>query len=107
MASQAKLSKSKHRSALRMPERTNGSKLKTQGRSVHSIQTREVDYAHQIQTPPSRFSDLPTTQAYKNISFIQKLTKGQRGGYKFLENMRRLEKDQNAGEKTGLCFHFV
>ena len=77
------------------------------GRSVHSIQTREVDYAHQIQTPPSRFSDLPTTQAYKNISFIQKLTKGQRGGYKFLENMRRLEKDQNAGEKTGLCFHFV
>ena len=53
------------------------------GRSVHSIQSREVDYAHQIQTPPSRFSDLPTTQAYKNISFIQKLTKGQRGDINF------------------------
>ena len=39
------------------------------GRSVHSIQTR--------------FSDLPTAQAYKNISFIQKLTKGQRGDINF------------------------
>ena len=53
--------------------------------SIYPIQTREVDYAHQIHTRPSRFSDLPTALAFKNISFIQKLTKGQRGDINFLK----------------------